>query len=27
VNDPRFGGNLAMTIDGAEAYVRFAFGK
>ena len=27
VNDPRFGGNLAMTIDGAEAYVRFAFGR
>jgi hypothetical protein len=27
VTDPRFGGDLAMTIDGAEAYVRFAFGR
>ena len=27
VKDPRFGGNLALTIDGPEAYVRFAFGR
>jgi hypothetical protein len=27
VTDPRFGGNLAMTIEGAEAYLRFAFGR
>ncbi|HEX9406556.1 MAG TPA: hypothetical protein VF975_04515 [Thermoanaerobaculia bacterium] len=27
VNDPRLNGNLAMTIDGAEGYLRIAFGR
>ena len=27
VSDPQFGGDLAMTIDGAEGYLRLAFGR